>query len=79
MKASDLKKEQPAIIVELENHLFKTRLLELGFIPGEVMVLKHFAILKNPLVFEINGNKLSLRKSEAKLITVSPTSTRKDL
>lgn len=71
MNASELVKNQPAIIVELENHPFKTRLLELGFIPGESMELKHIALLRGPMVFEINGNKLGLRKNEAKLITVS--------
>lgn len=63
------------MIIELENHPFKTRLLELGFIPGESMTLKHVALLNGPMVFEINGNKLGLRKNEAFLISVSPIKT----
>ena len=46
------------------------RAMEMGVIPGTVVKLVAVAPLGDPLVFELRGYRLSLRKSEASGIEV---------
>ena len=46
------------------------RLLDLGFTPGEEVVVKHAAPLGDPLVIRVRGALLALRKREASWILV---------
>jgi ferrous iron transport protein A len=46
------------------------RLLDLGFTPGEVVAVTHFAPLGDPLVVRVRGAVLALRKREAAWIWV---------
>lgn len=47
------------------------RALEMGMIPGTVVKLVAIAPLGDPLVFELRGYRLSLRRSEAAAIEVA--------
>jgi Fe2+ transport system protein FeoA len=47
------------------------RALEMGVIPGTVVKLVAVAPLGDPLVFELRGYRLSLRRSEAASIEVA--------
>lgn len=47
------------------------RALEMGVIPGTVVKLVAIAPLGDPLVFELRGYRLSLRRSEAAGIEVA--------
>ncbi len=46
------------------------RLLDLGFTPGEDVVVTHMAPLGDPLVIRVRGALLALRKREAGWILV---------
>jgi Fe2+ transport system protein FeoA len=46
------------------------RLLDLGFTPGEDVVVMHAAPLGDPLVIRVRGTLLALRKREAAWIIV---------
>jgi len=46
------------------------RLLDLGFTPGEVIAVTHYAPLGDPLVVRVRGALLALRKREAAWIRV---------
>lgn len=48
------------------------RLMEMGLTEGEEITLLGFAPMGDPIEFQIRGYRLSLRKSEAKLVTVAP-------
>lgn len=48
----------------------KRRLLELGIVPGKVVVLEQISFLGDVLLIQINGYMLSLRKSIALQINV---------
>ena len=52
--------------------LLATRLLEMGLTPGVEVEMLGRAPLGDPLEFEVRGYRLSLRKSEAKLVTIEP-------
>ena len=50
------------------------RILDMGFHIGEKVSMVKYAPLKDPVEFAINGNHISLRREEAKLICISPAS-----
>jgi ferrous iron transport protein A len=47
------------------------RLLDLGFTPGEEVIIVHTAPLGDPLVIRVRGANLALRKREAAWIIVT--------
>ncbi len=50
------------------------RLMEMGLIDGEEIELLGFAPLGDPIEFELRGYRLSLRKNEARRVTIEPLS-----
>lgn len=48
----------------------KSRLYSLGIIPGSVLELLRFAPLGDPMQVKIGGSFISIRKSEAAIISV---------
>jgi ferrous iron transport protein A len=52
----------------------RKRLLALGFVPGAIVEAVRAAPLGDPVEFRVKGYSLSLRKEEARLITVAPGS-----
>ena len=68
---SHLKIGQRAQIVGFkEENALCQRLLEMGITPNEEVKVIRFAPLGDPIEIEIRGYRLSLRRSEADLITV---------
>ena len=73
MTLNELKVGQQARIVNVEgNDGIAIRLMEMGLTDGEDISLIGFAPLGDPIEFLIRGYRLSLRKSEAKRVTVEP-------
>jgi len=48
----------------------RRRLLDIGFIKNQSGCIIRKALLKDPIEIEIKGTKVSLRRSEARLISV---------
>ncbi len=71
MRLSDLQTGAEGIIVKILGHgAFRNRITEMGFVKGKkVRVIKN-APLRDPVEYEIMDYKVSLRRSEAKLIEV---------
>jgi len=53
----------------------RKRLIDLGMTPGSVVEMVRRAPLGDPMVFRIKGYLLSIRKAEARLVTVTPEDT----
>lgn len=51
--------------------MIRRRLMEMGVLPGSPLTLIRWAPMGDPAECQIRGYKLSLRRSEAALITVS--------
>lgn len=76
MRLSELHTGERAII--LKHHTdkaFRKRLMEMGFIPGEEILVVKNAPLKDPVEYRILNYDVTLRRSEAKLIEVDPLQT----
>jgi Fe2+ transport system protein FeoA len=48
------------------------RLLEMGFLPGETIVLKHKSLFGGTIAFECRGTLIGIRRVDAAKILVSP-------
>lgn len=48
------------------------RLCELGFTPGNRATLQRSAPLRDPLLFDVGGTSIVLRRTEAQLVLVQP-------
>ncbi|MDD1729138.1 MAG: ferrous iron transport protein A [Methanospirillum sp.] len=75
MKVITVEKMLPgssAVISEIFGEpLVKRRLMEMGVLPGSVLKLIKWAPLGDPAECQIRGYKLSIRRSEAAMISVS--------
>ncbi|WP_289739209.1 ferrous iron transport protein B [Paramuribaculum intestinale] len=73
MRLDELQTGQKAKIVKILGHgAFRKRLIEMGFVKGhDIEVLLH-APLRDPIKYSIMGYEISLRRSEAHLVEVTP-------
>ena len=69
-KLSDLKPGQQAIITQFNNNEIFLKLMEMGCLPGEKIVIEQVAPLGDPISVKISGYSLSLRLKEADQIIV---------
>jgi len=68
---SQLDSGQRFTVVKIRsNGEIRRRLLDIGFIKGETGLVLREALLKDPIELKIKGTKVSLRRSEAKMIEV---------
>jgi len=70
VRLSDLKPGQEAIITEFENSELFLKLMEMGCIPGERVLVERVAPLGDPISVSVSGYHLSLRINEAETILV---------
>ena len=66
MKLTEIKNEESAFVTQIEgNGSFRPRLGEMGFVKGQQIKRLYASPIGNPIVFEIMGSKVALRKQEA--------------
>lgn len=68
---SELKPGQEAIIKEFTSEEIFLKLMEMGCLPGEKIVVENVAPLGDPVSVAVAGYTLSLRKNEAGHIVVN--------
>lgn len=56
-------------VVDYE-HPASKRLLDLGFLPGTEVLVVRRAPLRDPVIFELRGNRMALRQAEASRVLV---------
>lgn len=69
-KLSELKPGQQAIIKQFKNNEIFLKLMEMGCLPGEMILLEQVAPLGDPISISVSGYSLSLRLNEAENIIV---------
>jgi ferrous iron transport protein A len=70
-KLSDLAQGESGIIHAFENDEMYLKLMEMGCVPGEEVIIDAVAPLGDPISIRISGYVLSMRKEEAALIWVN--------
>lgn len=74
LKLSELKPGQIGIIKEFQNNDIFLKLMEMGCVPGEKILMEQIAPMGDPVSVSVSGYHLSLRISEAENILVELTS-----
>jgi ferrous iron transport protein A len=67
---AELKKGQKAIIRSFTDLTLSSRLIEMGCLPGETIMISKTAPLGCPMAINIAGYELSLRKNEAASVLI---------
>lgn len=67
---ASLKKGEQAIIKSFNNKELSNKLIEMGCLPGEKVILSKVAPFGCPLAISIAGYELSLRKEEADAVVI---------
>ena len=68
MKLSELKAGESGRIQGFQSSDLELKLMEMGCIPGEVVVVEKIAPLGDPISIRVSGYSLSLRMDEANQI-----------
>jgi ferrous iron transport protein A len=69
-KLSKLRPGQEGVIKEFNNNEIFLKLMEMGCVPGEKIILEQVAPLGDPISVTVAGYRLSLRLDEAEHIIV---------
>lgn len=70
LRLSELRSGERATIDSFESSELELKLMEMGCLPGEEVMVEQIAPLGDPISIRIAGYSLSLRKNEAKQIIV---------
>ena len=70
VKLSELRPGQQGVILEFQNKEIFLKLMEMGCVPGENILLEQIAPLGDPISVKVSGYHLSLRLNEADHILV---------
>ncbi len=70
MRLTELRPGQQAIISQFTSSEISLKLLEMGCIPGEKILVEQIAPMGDPISISISGYTLSLRLCEAENIIV---------
>jgi len=71
-KLSELKIGESGVIHSFENDDIFLKLMEMGCIPGELIIVEQIAPLSDPISISVAGYQLSLRINEADSIFIAP-------
>ena len=67
---ADLKPGESGIIEGFLEPELTPKLLEMGCVPGELVIYKYPAPLGDPICIQVHGYDLAIRKSEARSIVI---------
>ncbi|SHI67246.1 FeoA family protein [Algibacter luteus] len=65
-----LKRGESAVITDVSSSDIPLKLLEMGCLPGNTVVLVQVAPFQDPMYLNINGSHLAIRKETASLILI---------
>ena len=71
VRLSELKPGQQGVIEEFTSNEIFLKLMEMGCVPGETILLEQIAPLGDPVSVNVSGYHLSLRLNEAEHILIN--------
>ena len=75
MKLSELKPGESGRIKGFQSSELELKLMEMGCIPGEMVIVEKIAPLGDPISIRVSGYSLSLRMDEANQILLEKDAT----
>jgi ferrous iron transport protein A len=70
MTLNELKVNETGRILSIEEDSLTLKLLEMGFIPGEKVVIEHQSLGDDPIAVRICGYLIALRRDEASMVRI---------
>jgi ferrous iron transport protein A len=70
MTLNDLQVNEKAKILSICEDSLSLKLMEMGFIPGENVVVEHQSLGDDPIAVRVSGYLIALRREEAALVCV---------
>lgn len=70
MNLSEVQKGKEVTVVSVSESGLRSKLMELGIIPGKKLTILFAAPFGDPIAVDMGGFTLSLRKDEAQMISV---------
>jgi ferrous iron transport protein A len=70
LKLTELRQGQTGIICEFKDNDISIKLMEMGCVPGEQIIVEQIAPMGGPMSVTVAGYRLSLRITEAEHILV---------
>ena len=74
MNIADLKEGEKGIIKNVSHDDIPLKLIEMGCLPGNEVVLIQRAPFKDPICLKINGSVLAIRENIAKMVKITKVS-----
>ncbi|NNC95285.1 MAG: ferrous iron transport protein A [Chitinophagales bacterium] len=71
MNIADLKEGERGIVEDIVHEDIPLKLVEMGCLPGNEVLMMQRAPFKDPICIKINGSVIALRKNIAKRIMIS--------
>lgn len=71
IKLAELKPQQQAYIDDFDDDSFSLKFMEMGLLPGEKVKFIRYAPMGDPLMLELDGYFLTIRREDALSINVS--------
>lgn len=68
VQLSELREGQQGIIANISHHVFATRMLAMGIVPGKILSIKKRQPFGGAYLIEVENQCIGLRKKEAELI-----------
>jgi len=72
VQLSKLRRGEQGIVVAVEKSDWGLKLMEMGILPGELITIDRIAPLGDPISIRIQSYLLSMRRHEARAVTVIP-------
>jgi len=69
-RLSELKSGARGVIQAFDENETKVKLMEMGCIPGEAVLIENIAPLGDPMAIQVSGYSLSIRKKDARHIWI---------
>lgn len=69
--AADLKPGESGTILAINEEAIPLRVVELGCVPGHQIEVIRIAPLGDPILFQLDGNQIAIRKQTAQLIQIA--------
>jgi len=70
MNLAEVQKGKEVVVVSVSESGLRSKLMELGIIPGKKLTILFTAPFGDPIAVDMGGFTLSLRKDEAQMISV---------
>ncbi len=67
---SQLSRGESAVIESFTDDLLKLKLLEMGCLPGEQVIIDRFAPMGDPIAIKVSGSVMCIRRDEAEQVMV---------